>query len=93
MIATPVAATDGSPWLLVALLVVLAIGAFGVWMIVYPDDARRFMDHSQQKGAAWFNSREPRPTPRSFPRIFGAVVAAFAAVVAALFLAEILGAF
>ena len=91
MIATSTAAIEGSPWLLVALLIVLAMGAFGVWMIVYPDDARRFMDHSQQKSAAWLSSREPRPTPLSFPRIFGAAVAAFAAIVAALIFAKMAG--
>ncbi len=85
------ATTDGPPWLVAALAIVIAIGAFGVWMVIYPGDARQFMDHSQRKSAEWFNLREPRATPHSFPRVFGVVVVVFAVVVAALVIASMTG--
>jgi hypothetical protein len=81
-------AAVGSPWPAVAVVICLALFAFGVWMIIYPVDARRFMDHSQHKSADWFNGKEPRATPTAFPRVFGSAVAAFAAIAAALVIAS-----
>lgn len=88
MHAAAAIAADGSPWPAVAVVICLAFFAFGVWMIIYPDDARRFMDHSQHKSAEWFNGQEPRATPTSFPRVFGSAVAGFAAIAAALVIAS-----
>lgn len=84
MIAAAAQTLDVRDWAVALPLLLVLVGfcAIGVWMIAYSDDARRFMDHSQEKTDAWFNRHESRPTPRSFPRMLGAVFVIFAGALA-----------
>jgi len=72
------------------LLVLLAFAGIGLWMVAFPDDARRFMDNSLKRGDAYFDRKESRPTPRVLPTVLGAAFLVFALMVAAILVISIL---
>jgi hypothetical protein len=59
------------------LLVTTGFGCIGLWMILYTEDARRFMDSSLKKNDAYLNRKDSRPTPRYFPRLMGTILVIF----------------
>ncbi|MBX9471175.1 hypothetical protein [Microcella sp.] len=79
MIAAAAQTLDVRDWAVALPLLLVLVGfcAVGVWVITFPDDARRYMDRSQMKHDMWFNRRGSGPTPSSLPRVLGSVLVVF----------------